>query len=204
MRPLSTLLCLAVACCTLAAQDSIPKVGMLVPDRIIENTARGRKLFSELDTLKKTLNERIQAKRGEIQKLSGQLQSPSISESGKETLQRQLRDLDFEEKKLQDDSQAEYQKTQQRVFGQFQQELAPLVDQLAKEQKLQLVLTYQPGLVAYADQAWVLAFTDEVGRRYDAKFAAAGAAPAPAAPAAPKPAAPKPGAKPAPSPAPAS
>lgn len=194
MRPHHLLLCLTAAV-TVAAQEPAPRIAMLVPERIVENTARGKKLFAELDTLKKTLDDRIQAKRAEIQKLASQLQSPSISDAGKETIQKQLRDLDFEGKKLQDDSQMEFQRTQQRVVGQFQQELGPLVDDLAKEQKLQMVLTYQPGLVAYMDQAWGLSFTDEVGRRYDAKYAAGAPAPAPAA----KPAAgaPKPPAKPA-------
>ncbi len=155
---------------------------------------RGRKLFSELDALKKSLGEKIQAKGAEIQKLSSQLQSPSISEAGKENIQKQLRDLDFEGKKLQEDSQNEYQKTQQRVVNQFQQELAPLVDELAKEKKLQLVLTYQPGMVAYADPEWIVAFSDEIAKRYDAKYESK----APGAPAAAPKAAPAP--KPAPKP----
>jgi hypothetical protein len=72
----------------------------------------------------------------------------------------------------------------------------PFVEELAKEQKLQLVLQYQPGMVAYADQAWMVSFSNEVARRYDAKYGEK--APAkPAAPAqAPKPA-PKPALKPA-------
>jgi Skp family chaperone for outer membrane proteins len=166
---------------------------MLVPDRVIDKTARGRKLFSELDGLKKTLGDKIQAKRAEIQKLGSQLQSPSISEAGKENIQKQLRDLEFEDKKLQDDSQAEFQKTQQRVVTQFQQEITPLVEEVAKEQKLQLVLTFQPGMVAYADQTWIVAFSDEVAKRYDAKYEPKAAA-APAKPAT-KPAT-KPAAKP--------
>lgn len=193
MRPLHSLLCLTAAC-TLSAQDVAPRIGMLVPDRVIEKTVRGRKLFSELDSLKKTLSDKIQAKRAEIQKLGSQLQSPSISEGGKEAIQKQLRDLDFEDKKLQDDSQTEFQRTQQRIVTQFQQEITPLVDEVAKEQKLQLVLTFQPGLVAYADQTWIVAFSDEVAKRYDAKYAGA-AGTAPAAPAA-KPAAIKPTTKP--------
>ena len=189
MRPLHSLLCLTAAL-SLSAQEAQPRIGMLVPDRVIEKTVRGRKLFSELDTLKKTLGEKIQAKAGEIQKLSSQLQSPSISEAGKENIQKQLRDLDFEGKKLQEDSQLEYQKTQQRVVNQFQTEISPLVEELAKEQKLQVVLTFQPGLVAYADPTWIVAFSDEVARRYDAKYEPNGAAAKPGA--APKPAAVKP------------
>ena len=187
MRPLHTLLCLTAAC-TLAAQDVQPRIGMLVPDRVIDKTVRGRKLFQELETLKKTLSDRIQAKRSEIQKLASQLQSPSISEAGKENIQKQLRDLEFEDKKLQEDSQTEFQKAQQKVVTQFQQEISPLVEEVAKEQKLQLVLTFQPGLVAYADPTWIVAFSDEVGKRYDAKYDKAGAAPAKPAPKpAPKP-----------------
>jgi len=191
MRPIRMLLCLTAAC-ALAAQDLAPRIGMLVPDRVVESSARGRKLFSELDALKKTLQDKLQAKGNEIQKLNAQLQSPSISDAGKENIQKQLRDLEFEGKKLQEDSTAEFQKTQQRIVGQFQKELSPFVDELAKEQKLQLVLQYQPGMVAYADQTWMLAFSDEVARRYDAKYGdKAPAAPKPAA-AAPKLPAPKP------------
>jgi Skp family chaperone for outer membrane proteins len=195
MRPLHSLLCLTAAI-SLSAQDTAPRIGMMVPERIIASSAHARKLFAELDNLKKTLDERLQAKSAEIQKVSSQLQSPSISEAGKETLQKQLRDLDFENKKLQDDAQIEFQKTQQRVVGQFQREVSPIVDALAKEQKLQLVLQYQPGLVAYADQAWLLSFSDEIAKRYDAKFETGGAGAAPKAPAAKPAAAPKPAAKP--------
>ena len=168
MRPLRMMFCLTAAL-ALGAQES-PRIGMLVPDLVIENSGRGRKLFSELENLKKTLNDKIQAKAVEFQKLSGQMQSPSISEAGKEAIQKQLRDLDFENKKLVDDSNAELQKTQQRIVAQFQKELMPFVEELAKEQKLQLVLQYQPGMVAYADQTWMVAFSNEVARRYDAKF----------------------------------
>jgi Skp family chaperone for outer membrane proteins len=183
MRPLHTLLCLTATVALVAqpAQDPAPRIGMLAAERVIDRSVRAHKLFSELETLKKTLSDRIDAKRAEIQKLSSQLQSPSIGEAGKENIQKELRDKDFEGKKLQEDSQNEYQKTQQRVVAQFQQEISPIVEELAKEQKLQLVLTYNPGMVAYADQNWVLAFTDEVGRRYDAKCEpqpAAGAKPA--------------------------
>jgi len=190
------LLCLAAAC-TLTAQDLQPRFGMIVPERIIDTSTRGRKLFAELENLKKTLQEKLQAKTAEFQKLNAQLQSPSISDAGKESIQKQLRDLDFEGKKLQDDSQQELQRTQQKVIGQFEREIGPLVEELAKEQKLQLVLMYQPGLVAYADQAWLTTFSDEIAKRYDAKYANATLDDKTAAP---KPGTAKPAAKPAPKP----
>lgn len=182
MRPLPILLCLTATAGLLAqpapvqaapsqpALTPTPRIAVMFPDRIIDRSERARKLFAELEQLQKTLSDKIQAKRTEIQKLTNQLQSPSISEAGRETIQKQLRDLEFDDKKLQEDSQAEFQKTKQKVFTQFQQEIGPIVEKLAKEQNLQLVMTYQPGLMAYADQAWVLNFTDEVGKRYDAQY----------------------------------
>ena len=178
----------------LSAQAPTARIGILAAERVIERSSRARKLFAERETLRKTLGDRLQAKHSEIQKLASQLQSPSIGEEGRNNLQKQLRDLDFEEKKLQDDSQGEFERTSQRVINQFQQEIGPIVEAMAKEQNLQVVLTHNQGLMFYVDPAWVIAFTDEVGRRYDAKFE-----PQPADKPAPKPAA-KPAAKPAPKP----
>jgi len=190
MRILNALLPLA-AVVSLSAQDITPKIAVFVPDRLIANTVRGRQLFAELEVTKKNLEEKLKAKGEEGARLQAQLQSPSISDAGKEQITKQLRDADYEFKKLQEDSQAEFQKTQQKVFGQFQQEVGPIVDAVAKEQKIQLVLQYQQGLIAYGEEAWMLAFTNEVAKRFDAK------SPAASQPAKPAAAAPKPAAKPA-------
>jgi Skp family chaperone for outer membrane proteins len=187
MRPLHCLFTLA-ATMTLAAQ-STPNIAIFVPDRIIASSVHGRKLFAELEVTKKTLEEKLQAKGAEGQKLTAQLQSPSISDSGRETITKQLRDLEYEFKKLQEDSQQEFQKTQSKVVGQFQAEVQPIVEGLAKERKLQLVLQYQQGLIAYAEEGWMLEFSNEVAKRYDAKFET-GAPAAPAASAKPAPKAP--------------
>ena len=195
MRILNALLPLAAGC-SLAAQDVAPKIAVFVPEQLIQKSIRGRQVFAELEVTQKNLEEKAKAKRDEGARLQAQLQSPSTSDAGKEQIQKQLRDLDYEYKKLQEDSQGDYQKVQQKVFGQFQSEVGPIVEAVAKEQKLQLVLQYQQGLVAYAEEGWLLIFTNEVAKRYDAKFASTSLA-APAAPAAEKPA-PKPAPRPAP------
>ena len=196
MRLTHALLALA-ATFSLSAQDlGATRVAMFLPDQIIAKSVRGRKVFSELEVMKKNLEDKLQAKGLEGQKLTAQLQSPSISEEGREKITKELRDLEYAFKKLQEDSQADYAKVQQKVFGQFQQEIGPIVEALAKEQKLQLVLQYQQGLIAYGEETWLTSFSFEVAKRYDAKYESGAAAtdkPAakPAAPAA------KPAAKPA-------
>ena len=62
------------------------------------------------------------------------------------------------------------------------------MEAVAKEQKIQLVLQYQQGMIAYGEEGWMLAFTNEVAKRYDAKYL--NAAPGAEKPA-PKTAAPK-------------
>ena len=188
MRPMLALLSLATAF-SLTAQDAgTVKVAVLLPDRIITNSVHGHKLFSELDVLKKNLEEKLQSKGREIQDLEAKLQSPSVSDTGKETLTKQLRDAQYEGKKMQEDAETDYRAKFQKVSNQFQTEIGPIVQEVAKEQKLQLVITNQQGLIAFADPTWIQAFTDEVSKRYDAKYETAGAA-APAKPAAAKPAA---------------
>ncbi|BDU75352.1 OmpH family outer membrane protein [Mesoterricola sediminis] len=188
-----TLLLPLAAVATLAAQEPVtPRLAFLVPDQLITKSVRGRQLFAELDVTKKNLEDKLKGKSEEGARLQAQLQSPSISDSGREQIQKQLRDLEFEFKKLQEDSQQEFQKIQQKVVGQFQAEVGPIVEALAKEQKLQLVLQYQQGIVAYAEEGWMLTFTNEVAKRYDAKYASgAPAAEKPAGKPAGKPAAPK-------------
>lgn len=187
MRILKALLPLA-AVCSLAAQDTTPKVVLFNANALISKSVRGRQLFAELEVTGKNLQDRINAKREEGAKLQQQLESPSISDAGKEQLQKQMRDLEFEFKKLNEDSQQEFQKVQKKVYGQFQQEVGPIVEALAKERSVQMVLAYQEGLVLYGEEPWASSFTNEVAKRYDAKYASN----------APAPAAEKPAAKPAP------
>lgn len=169
MRLLCALLCLTAAI-TATAQDAQLRIGMLIPDKIIESSNRGHNLFLNLELLRKNTDTKLASVNDEIQKLSNQLQSPSISEVSKELIRKQLRDRDFESKKLQEDSQIELQQTEQAVVTQFQNEITPLVTELAKEQKLQLVLQFHPGLIAYVDPVCIFDFSNEIAKRYDAKY----------------------------------
>jgi hypothetical protein len=67
---------------------------------------------------------------------------------------------------------------------------APIVQELAKEQKLQLVLSDQAlQILSWGDEAWLKGFTTEVAKRLDASQETPAATPAPAKAAPTKPAA---------------
>ena len=179
-----------IACASLAlAAQETPRLAFFSMGQLIETSVKARRIYSELEATKKQLEDKIQAKGAEGQKLQQQLQSSSLSDAGKEQIQKQLRDLEFEFKKLQEDSQAEFNKTSQKVQKALMEMAGPVVRQVAAEQKLHVVLNLENSPVAWADENWMKQFTAEVAKRLDASEDKAAA---PAAKPAAKPAAPAP------------
>lgn len=189
MRRLLTTLMIAAAL-PLMAQDA-PRIAFFNLGQLVETSVKAKKIYTELEVTGKNLQEKLEQKGADHQKLQQQLQSGALSDQGREQLQKQLRDLEYELKKLQDDSQLEIKKVQQKVLGEISVVASPIIETLAKEQKLQVVLNGDQisQLVVWADMEWAKAFTAEVARRLDASEGT------------PAPAAAKPAAKPAPKPA---
>ena len=173
-----------VAALPLVAQDS-PRFAVFSPDQLREISVRAKKVFAEAEALQKNLESQEKARVEELQKLDQQLKSPSLSDEGRAKLQRELQDNETTYKRWVEDSQKTLRAAGQKAIGAFQTEVGPIVQEVAKEMKLQAVFQLQQGLLAYADETWIVTFTTEVAKRYDAKFESGAAA---AAPAAPKPA----------------
>ncbi|HJW33174.1 MAG TPA: OmpH family outer membrane protein [Holophagaceae bacterium] len=177
-----------IACASLALSAQVPeptRMALFSMREFIGNSVKARKVYAELEVLQKQLMDKLQAKQAEGQKLNAQLQSTSISDEGKVQIQKQLRDLEFEFKKMQEDAQTDSQKVQQKVMKALNDLADPVVKALASEQKLQVILSAENSPIVWAQENWASAFTLEVAKRLDA----ADGAPAPAAPAAKKPAA---------------
>jgi outer membrane protein len=194
IAPSLAALCLSAALALPAPAQEAPRFAFFSINQLVRSSKKAGAIFSELEITGKNLQEKLQAKGQELQTLQQQLNSPSLDPDKKEALAKKFRDVEFEAKKLQEDSQAEYQRTEKKVGEAITKLAAPIVEQLAKEQKLQLVLSDQAvQILSWGDQDWLKAFTTEVSKRLDASESAAPAATAPK-PAAPKPAAPKPAA----------
>lgn len=166
-----------------ASSDATPRLAMFIPQQVLQSTTRGKKLLSEFQVVEKNWTDKMEAKQKEGQDLQKQLTSASIDDAAKEKINRQLRDLEFDFKKMQEDAQAEVGKAQQKIQVQFNNEITPIVETIAKERKLQMILNYQQGLYTIFDTAWGLDFTNEVAKRYDAALADKPAAPKTPAPA---------------------
>jgi Skp family chaperone for outer membrane proteins len=148
--------------------DTSPRLAIFLPEEVLRSTTRGKKLLSEYQVVEKNWVDKIEGKEKEGQDLQKQLTSASIDDAAKEKIKRQLRDIEFDLKKMQEDAQAEVGKAQQKMRVQFINEFTPIVEAVAKERKLQMILNYQPGLFSYIDTTWGLDFTNEVAKRYDA------------------------------------
>ena len=195
MKRMFTALLLAFAL-PLAAQESAKqepptRFAFFTVGLLVQHSTKAKAIFSELENLQKSLNDALKAKGAEGQKIQQQLQGSTLSEQGRDALKKQLRDIEIDYKKLQEDSQEQFGKVQQKVMGQIFQQVGPLIENLAKERKLQVVLSGESAqagqLIHWADEKWVQEFTLEIAKRLDASPAVAAAAkPAAVPPAAAK------------------
>lgn len=194
LAPSVAALCLSAALSVPAAAQEAPRFAFFSINQLVRSSKKAGAIFSELEITGKNLQEKLQAKGQELQTLQQQLNSPSLDPDKKEALAKRYRDLEFEAKKMQEDSQAEYQRVEKKVSESIAKLAGPIVEQLAKEQKIQMVFSDQSvQILSWADEAWMKGFTAEVSKRLDASEGTPATAPKPAAakPAAPKPAAPK-------------
>jgi Skp family chaperone for outer membrane proteins len=196
LAPTLAALCLSTTLAVPAAAQEAPRFAFFSLNQLVRISKKAGAIFSELEITGKNLQDKLQAKGQELQTLQQQLQSPSLDPEKKEALAKRFRDLEFEAKKMQEDSQAEYQRVEKKVGEAISKLAGPIVEGLAKEQKLQMVFSDQTvNILSWADKSWMEGFTAEVAKRLDSSEGAAPAAkpataPKPAAPA-PKPAAPK-------------
>ncbi len=195
LAPALAALCLSATLAVPAMAQDAPRFAFFSINQLVRSSKKAGAIFSELEITGKNLQEKLQAKGQELQTMQQQLNSPSLDPDKKEALAKKFRDVEFEAKKMQEDSQQEYQRVEKKVGEAITKLAAPIVEQLAKEQKLQVVLSDQAiQIFSWGDEAWLKGFTSEISKRLDASEPAAAAAPAakPAVPAA------KPAAKPAP------
>lgn len=192
MRKLMTLAALCAAVPVLAqTPPPAPRFAFLSRDFVMGTSTRGKVVTADLVELQKALRERLRAKSEALQTLAQQMKSPGLTDEGRARLQRDLQDGEIAFKRAEEDAQKEFNAGLEKVEKTYQEEVAPIVTALAKEWNVLVVLKAQNNLIEYADDAWLASFSEEVVRRYDAKFAgSAQAKPATPAPAPAKPAKP--------------
>lgn len=155
------------------------KVGLVDTRRLITGSAGGKEILARLDKLADEKAEQLKPKQEEIRVLQkkiadGQL---SLSEAKLEELKREMEEKITSGRRLQEDLQKQMEQAQATAFGEFEQKLAPIVEQFGKEQGYVFILNTsffnQPnlpsGLVWANEESDV---TDELIAKIDAQGAA--------------------------------
>lgn len=149
------------------------KIRVIDIERIAAESQEGKKLFESLKAENdKIMGERA-AKEQEIREMQAKLNSEILSQDAKLRLQRDIQRKQTEAQRWLEDVQAEFELKRQEGEAAFQDKLAPIVEQVAQENGIGLILRATPGLTFVLDES--LDISPLVVEKLDA--AGAGASP---------------------------
>lgn len=179
----------------LSAQVEAPfpqgaKYAFINVQRIANESIEGKAATGRVQALNQKkvteLNEKNKALQVAQQKLDAG--ASVMNEAARGILQKDIERQQIDIQRFTEDAQQEVQAMQNDLMGEFQRKLAPIVQQVAQEKKLELLFSAADSGIVWADPG--LDLTTEVIKKFDAatgSAAAPAAAPKPAAPAAPAP-----------------
>jgi outer membrane protein len=170
----AALVLLVAAAGAVSAQAT--KIGLVDTRRLITGSAAGKQILAKLDALADQKAEQLKPKQEEIRALQKKIADGqvSLSEAKLAELKREMEEKITSGRRLQEDLQKQMEQAQSTAFSEFEQKLAPIVEQFGKEQGFTVILNTsffnQPnlpsGLVWASEQSDV---TDELIQKIDAQ-----------------------------------
>jgi outer membrane protein len=148
-----------------------PKLGLAVIDVnvLVQDSAAGKEAMGRL---KKAQDEKITQRKklaDEAEALQKQLEAQrvTLADSKVQDLQKQIEDKGIALKRFDDDAQQQLQEMQKKELDGLEKQIMPIIQEVGREMKLQMIFNkFQSGLV-YADEATDI--TDLVLRRFNTK-----------------------------------
>jgi len=172
---------LAQAAATPPATGATPantKIAVIDIDRVAATSEAGKTLFDELRKDNESLSQEKARREQEIRELQTKATSASalLSADARELLRKDIERKTTDAERWLQDKQKEFQDKQQRLEDEFQKKLAPVVEAVAKESGIGLILRATAGLT------FVLDANLDITSQVIAKLNTMSAAPAPPAP----------------------
>ena len=160
-----------------AAAASRPlKIGIIDPERIVAESARGKQAVERLNKERDSRLAEGNRLRQEIETLQKQMTEGrlSLGEAKLKQLRDQIEEKTIGLQRFGENAQREMQKLEQEVMAPLEEQILGIINQVGAEQGYTLIFKkFQSGLI-YADQAVDL--SQVVIQRFDAAPAAAGGA----------------------------
>jgi Skp family chaperone for outer membrane proteins len=158
--------CLFLAAPLLAQGTTIAVVDA---ETVIQSSIKGKRFFTEMENFGKKRTEEIKAKVDQLREKDKEFQAKvnSLSEDKRKSMQQEMQKLDTEIKRMQEDAKRESDMRVNDALDNFRRELIPVIEQVAKARKAEIVLNIGPGSnIAYLSPT--LDITPEVVKAYDA------------------------------------
>lgn len=150
------------------------KIAVIDIDRIAAESSAGKVLFEKL----KVENDKIAAERAkrqqDIRDMEARLTSEVLSADARGQLSRDVERARTDAQRWLEDQQRDFQQKQQQEEAVFQQQLAPVVESVAKEHGIGLIFRATPGLTFVLDPN--LDITPLVIQAFDSAAPSGGAA----------------------------
>ena len=143
------------------------KLAFIIPQRIISESELGKALATKINALRSQKLAELTAKNKELEAAQQRLAGGSLlSEEARLAAQKGVDRIQLELQRAQQDAEAAVQDLQQQVNGELERAITPLLEQVAIDKGILLLLRADTGAVAWADPA--LDLTGEVIERLDA------------------------------------
>ena len=168
--PLVAALCLALGLAP-AVQAQSNKLAVIDVQRILSNSATGKKAQENMEQVRSKKKAELEAKQQELKDLQKRIsdQQLSLAEDRLAELQKELEDKVIAYRRAEDDANREVQKQGEKLVADMERLILPVIDKIGKEQGFTLIFNkYQSGLL-YADNS--IDITDLVIQRLDASGA---------------------------------
>ena len=143
------------------------KIAVIDTEKILVNSAAGKKALAELKKLQEAKEKEFGAKQQEIKDLQAKITDGrlSLAQDKLDDMQKQLEDKVIAVRRLQDDATRDLTKKRDDVLGQIDQQVMPVINQVGKELGYTMIFRkFESGLI-YADEA--IDITDSVIKRLD-------------------------------------
>jgi outer membrane protein len=148
------------------------KVAFINIPRIAAESVEGKASIGRVSSLREKKLAELNGKNKQVESAQARLNSGALlSEEARAATQKEIDKLGVEIQRLQQDAEAEMTDLQQQLQLDFQRKLSPVIQQLAAEKGLQILLSQTDAGLVWAEPG--LDLTAEVIKRFDA--AAAGA-----------------------------
>jgi outer membrane protein len=143
------------------------KVAFINIPRIAAESAEGKASTTRVSALREKKLAELNGKNKQVETAQQKLNSGGLlSDEARASTQREIDKLNVEIQRLQQDAEAEMQDLQQQLQLDFQRKLSPIIQQLAVEKGLHILLSQTDAGLVWAEPG--LDLTSEIIKRFDA------------------------------------